>query len=379
MASASLRISTFYLGIVILGLFPAPTAFADEVSEISQDKEIEAVAYDLKTIRPSKSGRVYLFQKSDSDFPVDGKIFLLRQGDTPVMAFRVLKTYPATKRLAAKKLLPYEGFPKLEKGSEYRAFEKVGDKVKPVPPSPEDLRDLQELEAGSPEEIPAPPPAEGLEPVDDAPPAELTTSPEAAPPEPLPEPTPELPPAETSPQPEAKAPEPPPEEPADEDVEMRNTEEEDEYDEVGGYFPNHFTMGVGIFAKMKVPGPDMKFSGGFLYSKNFGESLAAEGGFFYYKSSGDETGSTIATTIMPIVANLRYQRRWNDLWTGYLYGGLVYPYVASNVGATRTQLAQIQTIWPAFGMGVFLQTGPNWYMRFNLGYEAVFLGVSLRY
>src|SRR4051812_23755000 len=125
MASASLRISTFYLGIVILGLSPVRATFADEVSEMAENKEIDAKAYDLKTIRPSHSGRVYLFQKTEAELPVAGKIFLLRQGDRPVMAFRVLKVYPETKRIAAKKLLPYEGFPSLDRGSEFRAYEKV--------------------------------------------------------------------------------------------------------------------------------------------------------------------------------------------------------------------------------------------------------------
>lgn len=352
MASASLRISTFYLGIVIQGLFPVLAAVADEVSEITDTKEIDAKAYELRTIRPSKSGRVYLFQKFDEGFPVDGKIFLLRQGETPVMAFRVLKTYPTTKRMAAKKLLPYEGFPTLERGSQYRAFEKVGDKVVPVPPSPEDVKDLQELESDALEDLTTIPPPEG------------ETSPPESPPA-------EAPPVEATP--ESFQP------PSDEDPEIRDTEAPDEYDEIGGYFPNSFTMAVGLLYNATVPGPNPKFGGGLLYSRNFGTSFAFEGGFFYYKSSGEVNGSTVATTIMPLMANLRYQWRWSEIWTGYVYGGLMYPYVATNVGATARQLAQIKVISPAVGVGAFLQTGPNWYLRLNLGSDSMTLGVTLRY
>lgn len=358
MASASLRISTLYLGIVILGLSPVRVAVAEEVSEIADSKEIEAKAYELKTIRPSKSGRVYLFQNLDEGFPVDGKIFLLRQGDTPVMAFRVLKTYPTTKRIAAKKLLPYEGFPALERGSQYRAFEKIGDKVAPVPPSPEDVQDLKELEGDALEDLTAipPPPEEGTPEAPSESPPEETVAPEV-----------------TEPTPESFQP------PSDEDPELRDTEAPDEYDEIGGYFPNSFTMAVGLLYNGTVPGPNPKFGGGLLYSRNFGAAWAAEGGFFYYKSSGEVNGSTVATTIIPLMGNLRYQQRWKELWTGYVYGGFMYPYVATNVGATNRQLAQIKVISPAVGVGVFLQTGPNWYLRLNLGTDSMTLGVTLRY
>jgi hypothetical protein len=397
MASASLRISTFYLVIVILGLFSARATFADEVSEIAENKEIDAKAYDLKTIRPSKSGRVYLFQKTEDGFPVDGKIFLLRQGDTPVMAFRVLKSYPDTKRIAAKKLLPYEGFAKLEKGSEYRAYEKVGDKVKPVPPSPEDLKDLKELESESPEELPPPPPAED---------PTTTELHEPAPGEPLgganandvpPPPEDEkLIPVEEKPT-EEKPAEALSEEPRDVDLEMKDSEEEDEADEVGSYFPNFFTVETGLLFDSKVPGPSSKFSMGLLYSRIVGRALdsgiALEGGLFYYQSSGAVNGSTISTTIIPVLGTIRYQRRYSDLWTPYGYAGAELPIVASNVGATKKQLAQMQSPFILFGGGTFIQTGPNWFMRLNLGFligqdtnnkiafgfENLTLGVTLRF
>jgi len=380
MASASLRIPTFYLGIVILGLFPAGHSRADEVTEISSEKEIEARAYDLKTIRPSRSGRVYLFQKSEEGFPVDGKIFLLRKGDAPVMAFRVLKTYLKTKQIAAKKLLPYEGYPSLERGSEFRAYEKVGDKVRPVPPSPEDLKDLQELESGSPEELPSAPPAElpstpSAE-LPSTPPAELATPPVEVPPPPAEETTPVPPPVEEPPPASAKF-EPPP---GDEEVEMKETGDDIVGDEMNRQYPNFFTLAVGALSDSHVPGPNPKFGGGVLYSRNFIESWAFEGGFYYYQSSGfDPSGNSVSTTIVPLMGNLRYHWKLADIWTAYVYGGVVYPLVSTTLGATKTDLAAIRVPSPAFGAGVFLQTGPNWYVRANLGYESVTLGVTLRY
>jgi hypothetical protein len=398
MASASLRISTFYLGIVILGLFSARALLADEVPESAETHEIEAIAYDLETVRPSRSGRVYLFQmgaeNADEQLPAEGKLFLLRQGDTPVMAFRVLKIYPDRKRIAAKKLLPYEGFPSLDRGSKYRAYEKIGEKVVPVPPTPEDLDDLKDLESDSPEEIPAPPEDEALaaSPPAEAPPSDVPPPPppegedlsagEVSQGEESTEAPAEAPAEEANSSEESSAEEMPAEEPAlpgDQTFELQDTEDEEEADEIGGYFPNFFTMGVGLLAKTKVPGPGMKFGGGMIYSRNLSANYAAEFGFFYYKSSGDETGTTITTTIIPLLGNIRYQKRFGELITGYVYGGLMYPIVAENVGATKKQVGQIMTVYPAFGVGAFLQTGPNWYIRTNFGIDAIYLGVALRF
>jgi hypothetical protein len=362
MASASLRISTLYLGIVILGVLTPLVCHADEFTDTSPAPEIEAKVYDLRTIRPSKSGRVYLFQKLDEGLPVDGKIFLLREGDTPVMALRVLKTYPDTLKIAAKKLLPYEGYPTLARESVYRAFEKIGNIVLPVPPSADDLSDLSELESEPLDELPLEEPAAEAPPPPDE---------ELFPPEEF---------EEVQPAQEEKAPEESPlEEPGDVDTEIKDNYDDEVNDEVGFYFPNFFTMNVGLLPKTKVPGPDTKFGGGMLYSRNVGESFALEGGFYYYKSSGEEAGTTITTTIIPLTGNVRYFRRFDDLWTGYLYGGLYFPWVTSNVGATSRQIAQIQTLYPALGLGAFLQTGPNWYLRFNLGIDAMTVGVSLRF
>jgi hypothetical protein len=379
-ASASLRISTLSLGIVILSLFSGRSAqAADDVSETVPQTEIEAKAYDLTTIRPSKSGRVYLFQKAEEGFPVDGKIILLREGDTPVMAFRVLKTYSATKKIAAKKLLPYEGFALLERGSKYRAYEKVGDKVAPVPPTAEDLKDLQELEGGNPEspppasadastpEIP-PPPAEDLAvppAADVAPPATPETPPAAEPP-------PITPPAEATSE-EG--------EPRVRDLEMKDTENDEDEDDLGKFFPNFITVAVGLVFDGKVPGPNPKFGGGVLYSRNLDDTYAFEGGFYYFKSSGPAFtgGETITTTVIPLVGTIRYQKHYGELWTGYVYGGGMYNLIASNLGASKTQLAQMKTLNPALGVGIFLQTGPNWYLRLNLGLDTVSTGVVLRF
>lgn len=287
-----------------MGIVLSPVASAVESSSI------EAKAYDIKTVRPSKSGRVYLFEKPESGLPVDGKLFLIRDGDIPVMAMRVLKTYTVKNRIAAKKLKTYPGYELLERGSQYRAFEKVGDSVLPVPMTLEDTNDLKELEA-----------LESME---------ITPLPEAA------------------------------------------------SDEIDYYFPNEFTMATGFVGNSEIPGAE--FSGGLLYGRHFSPDLVFETGFYYYKAAGPvEDVGDVTLTVIPFVGSLRIQKQYGNMWTLYGYGGFIYPFIASQIGATNTYLRQIQVLAPALGVGAFLQTGPNWYLRLNLGIESINLGVMLRY
>lgn len=307
---------------------------------VAADAEIEAKAYDVTTVRPSRSGRVYLFEKKENDLPVDGKLFLVREGETPVMAMRVLKTYSEKKRIAAKKLRTYPNFETLIPGSTFRAFEKTGDFVLPVPPTAEDINDLKDLENSEPiserptEAVPDKPPVVFSEPSE--------SSPEASP-------------------------------------ELKETGGEDSDDTNDRYFPNWFTMAIGALPNGAVPGPDPKLSGGFLYARNFSPSFAAETGFYYYKSSGDYNDSTVSMTIVPFIGNLRLQKKYGEILTGYVYGGFIFPFVMSEIGVTNPLLRKILVPSPALGVGAFLQTGPNWYVRFNLGVESITLGVMLRY
>lgn len=338
MASASLCISSSKLRIVTLAVF---IAVAGALSPALAETQIEAKVYDIKTVRPSKSGRVYLFEKSEAGLPVSGKLFLIREGATPVMAMRALKTYSATNRIAAKKLKTYSGFEVLERGSIYRAFEKTGDSVQPVPPSAEDTADITELESSENEESIPPIPEESIPPV-------------------------------MAPQESAEIGEL-------ESAEI-NIPREESPDESDIYFPNQFTMAIGNIPNSNIPGPDFKFSGGFLYGRSFEHDLAFETGFYYYKASGDvENIGNVTMTVVPVTGSLRIQKKYGNLWTGYAYGGFIYPYIASEIGATNALLRKIQVLSPALGVGAFLQTGPNWYLRLNLGLESMTLGVMLRF
>ncbi len=90
-------------------------------------------------------------------------------------------------------------------------------------------------------------------------------------------------------------------------------------------------------------------------------------------------GRSKSYTMMPWIATGRYNFPLNESWSFYLYGGFYYNYVMDNVGATPAELAQIEVLALAGGGGFIVQTGPNWYLRLNLGVESIAGGVVLRF
>jgi hypothetical protein len=264
------------------------------------------------------------------------------------MAFRVLKTYPSQSKIAAKKLRTYPDYDTLAPGSSFRAFEKIGDVGPAVAPTSEDLKDIQELESPPVEENPPPPPADN---------GDLQPEP-AAPVEP--------PPPAAVPATEFES--------DDGDLEIHD---EDAEEGIETTYPNQFSMEAGFLPNSAAPGPALKFGGGLRYGRNLDSAWAIEGATFYYKSGDTDLGVTL--TILTLIGTVRWQTKLSANWDFFLYGGLLYPYVASQVGATKAILSDVQSVSPALGAGLLLQTGPNWYMRFNLGTDAMTLGVMLRY
>ncbi len=331
------------------------------------DKEappIEAKAYDLKTVRPSRSNRVYLFEKEVPEFPEVGRIFLLKRDETPVMAFRTLRIYPDTKQIAAKKIRTYPGRKTLEADSTYRAFEKVGDLIK-TKPTKEDLDDLAELESQALPALPAPEGVDGQVATPDAQAGTKTPSE-----------------AETK----TKATLHHKKEIDESEDEI--DEEEDEIKDTGifDYFPNMVSTEFNFIRNTSTPGGTLKSGATLRYARAMNyrvfqlqykkpDSLWIEGGLSYFQGSGE--GKSL--TIMPITGALRYDMPLTDILTFYAYGGLVYNAVMGQTGASATDQAKATGFAPALGVGTFIQTGPNWYVRLNLGLDNFALGLVLRY
>jgi hypothetical protein len=140
--------------------------------------KIRAKAYDASFVRKSRSTRVYLFDETVAASAKEGKIILMKEmaGDQkadPLMAFRILKTYPEKNQFAAKKVKHYGKFRNLIKGEMVHIIEKISDLDAP-PLTPQDNKDLKELENtfAPPPENPAP---------------DMMPAPEMAPPAPAPD------------------------------------------------------------------------------------------------------------------------------------------------------------------------------------------------
>ena len=341
------------------GTLTAPDDTLDDAnSQAGSLPAIEAKIYNVEIVRPSKSGRVYLIQKETTELPEVGRIFLLKDSATPVMAFRVLKTYPEKNQIAAKRVRLYPGFDQLDPGAKFRAYEKTGDLAAIPNSSFEDDADLMDLEQtpppndlqSEPLNEPSNEPAE--EPVEDtvdelANEAELATTPD----------------------------------PGEQDLEIREDMTEDEDYTSYDYFPNWLTVPFGVFfGNPHLPGPSPQKGTGLLYGRNMGSrSFTLEGGFYYYKAAGDTFGISKSYTLMPLVGMGRFNFPISENVQFFLYGGVQYKWVIGNLGATNKELQRIAVAAPLAGLGLFVQVGPNWFLKLNLGIDSVLGGIALRF
>ena len=388
-------------------------------SYLPEEKEVLGVApvkpkiytrsFDVKVIRPSRTGKIYLIENKTDELPQTGRVILLKQNKQPAMGFKVLKTYPSSREFAAKKIRTYPGHETLDQQGEYRAFEKVGD-VAPPPPviSDGEQQDIDELEKeenlNEGESTPAP-----VDPITGGT-SQLAPSTEpgfesfaeqdsgqdkkkSGKDEPLTEndfQSPEDAPTsdekieientiQTTPKPFPKK---------QQDLEINNDEEHQKRE----YFPNRITLDIGLIRSPDLPvGSSYSMSAGVLLSRKLSISryvkqngLALEGGLSYYKVSGvvtDDLGAetTKSFTVIPIRGTLRYDYYLNDSLELYLYGGLHYHQVAANLGVTDEEMSNITRLTPALGVGAFLVTGPSWYLRLNLGYDSWGIGAALKF
>jgi hypothetical protein len=338
---------------------PAPEVSSDADVLGMELPPISAKTYDLKVERPSLSKRMYLFQKSTSAMPDIGRIFLLRDGPTAVMGFRVVKIYPEKKQIAAKKVKDYPNFLELPAGSTYKAFEKMGAITSVPENTPEDLTDLNELEGGSaPDPQATPTDGTGEMPLSGgveggAPVATLSDAPSMT---------------------------------GSDDEEGEDSGESSEEE----FAANMMGFDVGSYRGVNLPGGASTMGFGLNYSRLLTTartgSLAAEVGIAYYKNSGDikspETGEITSQsfTLTPLSGRLRYHFSLIDeKWSYYIYGGGIFNRVSSQFGATTEEVALVEKMIVGVGAGVFIPTGPNWYMKLNLGTDWIGFGLALRF
>lgn len=335
--------------------------------------EIQAKTYALKVKKRSNSNRVYLFEDVAQGQPVVGRILLLKKEDNPVMAFRVLKTYPEQPQFAAKRVRRYGDVRILENDAVLVAVEKVGDIVA-VPNTAEDNADLRELEGAAPE---AKDPALDVDP----------DLPQVQPYDP------ELD-AGTTPPPvggihsDGSSIDPRPDEDDDDTHRMGMAVEEVQHLDPYvhwitaslGYFrnPGDYTLvgGTGLYA---APGLRYGLSLGrmlFFRKARVQDSLVVEAGMALYRILGTSNDNY---TILPLLGTIRYNIFLSEVIGLFVYAGWMQNLLIQVANPVTAAQDALQNGMPAGGGGIIVRVGPSWEVRADLGFDTLALGLALRF
>ncbi|MGE0614284.1 MAG: hypothetical protein AB7P04_01475 [Bacteriovoracia bacterium] len=361
-----------------------------ESSSASGLPPIEARTYNVKISRLSTSKRVYLFDDLDDAKARVGRILLLKNGEEQIMAFRLLKNYYDRKQFAGSKVRVYNQREHLEIGDSYLGLEKVADLGIPKRTAHErrmDERDLKDLETqmGMGDALSG---REGRK-------KKKGAGGAGGEDDDLGEGDPDLDGAGGAP---FNA----------EEIEKSESEEEDALaritvDEVkpldvdktwlsgmGGLVNNagDFYMGFGL-----KYGTTLKHMLA-MKRKNKQDSLVLEGSVYLYKvilpnvgADNEPTGTNASFTVLPIVATIRYNIFYAGGFGFFVYGGFGKNLVLTSTNDTEDidesgtgdGTERLSGFVPAFGGGAFVQVGPRWQVRLDIGYDFVGAGIVLRY
>lgn len=340
-----LRVQALILCSVLSPLGAALGTAAQAAEEKLPDIEIRAL--ELKVEKKSTSGMVLQFT-SPQEAPKDRQLLLLKDGNRPLIALRVIKLFDPQglpqggSRFAAQQVRSYDDFFKAEIDGSYRGILKIRD------------ISLEELDKQVAEEA-------GLE----------VSKPDS----------------------------PPPSE--DKNAQSLTEAEERElkvlaYEETPNYLPE--TEAIGIHAAfLRLP----KFESGAFYvaaagprysrslshpiyfsDKRLQDSLAVDTSALICKILDYSDVSGDSYTLVPIIVSGRYNWHYSEDFAVFVYGGLIKPWVVGksgtepSVSAAASVLGSIQV---ALGVGATLRVGPQWYLRTDLGVDQVSLGLDLRF
>jgi hypothetical protein len=338
--------------------------------------DIKAREFAVTIAKRSTSTRVYVFDDVTGAQTSVGKILLLKHEGEPIMAFRVIKTYPDDKQFAAKRIRRYRDVRTLDIGGNYAALEKVTDVAAP-PPTAQDKADLKELEnkpATEPE-------------------AQASAAP-TAPAGPAPEVSaydPDLD-AATSPPPSGGV-----------DSENKNGkpefDEEEDDSKLGQTIEEAYpidpsthwiTGGFGFFRDNAGPAGSGYFAGGGIrYGFTLGrmlimkraqiqDALVVEGGIFYYKIL-NFVAQNDAYAVLPLILTARYDLLFGENLGLFFYAGLMHNSVTSSSGANPDVVTALGSTLPAAGTGVLFRVGPSWDARLDVGFDVIGAGLVLRF
>lgn len=337
----------------------------DNPEKNSPDSEepppIEARTFNLKVIKRSASNKVYLFEDLNESVPPAGRILLLKKEGESFMAFRVLKSYTANKRIAAKRIKRYNGHRLLERDDSFLAIEKLSDLSLAPSPSSQDKSDLKEIESS-------------LKVKDYDPELDAAASPQQS----------------SDDKADNKA------DDKDDVISQRERDEVNSHlavsiDETQVIEQQKYWLTAGFgYVRNNGPNGSYYFSAGnlrfatnlnkmvFLDHPHLQDSVSLEGGAYLYKAL-NFTSQGDAYTIVSWVADLRYNLFFNESFAIFFYAGAMVGYVVSSSQTQAAATNSLNSFSPAIGGGILFQVGPNWYTRIDMGYDAIGLNLVLRF
>ncbi len=350
--------------------------------------EIRARTYPVAVNRTSKSAQVYLFDDTSFARPFPGRILLVKRDKQPVMAFRVLRTYPEQKQFAGKAVRKYPGIELLPAGEPLIGLEKISDLAPPAPTA-QDKTDLNELESGFKSNNPVPGAGEAQP--KDAAPKGAAASPSY---------DPELD-AGSSPALTGGV-----NSEEEKDPASISDDEAENYDDDpnGGlvieevipldHYRNALSFQFGLLTNYSADGKLAFYAfrgGGLRYAFTLGhmiflkrahvqDSVAVEGGFFLYQAINyQRAGGGDAFTVMPLSGTVRYTINFDNKFGLFGYAGLLANRVLSVTQGSDTAKNTLSSTISAVGVGALINVGPAWDLRIDAGIDMFSVGLMLRF
>lgn len=106
--------------------------------------------------------------------------------------------------------------------------------------------------------------------------------------------------------------------------------------------------------------------------------MTFEAMLYYYKAYNLD-GTLDSYTLLPISGILRENFHLSDSITLFIYGGVLYNFVAANVLGSDTTSAALSGMRVAAGAGFLTKIGPRWNIRVNGGIDSICVGLALRF
>jgi hypothetical protein len=389
----SVRQSLFFQALVPFLVLGALTLHAEKLPEI------DAQEFQITPLETSVSGRVYRLQVEGGN-PRTGDILLVQKDQSPVAAFRVLKTEGT--QIIAKRVRKYESQLKLELNQKYSAVQKIADlvempveKVEPPSTAPISTETPLPPPPSTPDEAQAP--AE-LEP--------LTLPPETADPNVAPlmgddgsqstliskeraaalDQYDEGLDATTTPR-NLKTLQTPPEAPPTETTAGPGVIEHEPLSK----FNHMIGLSVGSFRNMSgfsIPGSN-NYGFSVYYNRILEDSVWFEGhaphdtlswetGLGYY-SRVNFTGAYDDYQIIPIRGELLYTLHLSRSFAVLTHVGAQFNWVFAAENALDEGLSALSGIQANAGMGFLYQMGPQWYIRGDAGLDRIAIGLAVKW